>query len=118
MPIYQHIYQVSGVKHFAVLDVYSNLAELKRAESLTSAQAELFNQLLDTVDTMHNYGGQELDAGPADEDRRIVEKALAEGEISDSEIRQLREAEAKAAKEAREAAEASDQEAETDGTEE
>ena len=118
VPIYQHIYQVSGVKHFAVLDVYSNLAELKRAESLTSAQAELFNQLLDTVDTMHNYGGQELDAGPADEDRRIVEKALAEGEISDSEIRQLREAEAKAAKEAREAAEASDQEAETDGTEE
>ncbi len=117
VPIYQHIYEVGGAKRFSVLDVYSNLAELKRAESLTSAQAELFNALLDTVDTMHNYGGEDLDVGPADEDRRIVEKALSEGEISATEIRQLKEAEAKAAKAAKEASD-QETEGETEDTEE
>ncbi len=98
VPIYMNITESDGVRQFHVLDVYKNLASLKRKEdSLTSEEAELFNELLDTVDTMHNYGGEDLDAGPADTDKRIVERALEEGEISESEIQALREEEAEAA---------------------
>ncbi len=96
VPIYMHISEVDGVRKFQILDVYKNLADLKRTENLTSSQAELFNQLLDTVDTLHNYCGEEMDAGPADEDRRIVEKALEEGEISSGEIRELQKEEQEA----------------------
>ncbi len=100
VPIYMHIYEIDGVKQFQILDVYKNLAELKRNEDdLTSEEAELFNSLLDTVDTMHNYGGEDLDAGPADTDKRIVEKAIDGGEISSTRIRALQEAEAAAEEE-------------------
>lgn len=105
VPIYMHITEDKGIRRFQVLDVYKNLADLKRKENLTSSQAELFNQLLDTVDTMHNYGGEDLDQGPADEDRRIVEKALEGGEIPSSEIKALRKAEKKAEEAARKEAE-------------
>ena len=116
VPIYNHITEENGVRQFHLLDVYENLAELKRVD-MTSVQAELFNELLDTIDTMHNYGGEELDAGPSERDRRIVAKALEEGEISDSTIRSLREAEEAAAEQAaREQREA--QEADVENSEE
>ena len=105
VPIYNYIHMNNGVRTFELLDVYRNMAELKRVD-MTSEQAELFNQLLDTVDTMHNYGGEELDIGPADQDRRIVEKAIAEGEVSSADIRAKKREEADAAeKAAQEAAE-------------
>ncbi|MBQ9269748.1 MAG: CapA family protein [Oscillospiraceae bacterium] len=105
VPIYNYIHMKNGVRTFELLDVYRNMAELKRVD-MTSEQAELFNQLLDTVDTMHNYGGEELDIGPVDQDRRIVEKAIAEGEVSSADIRAKKREEADAAeKAAQEAAE-------------
>ena len=114
IPIYMHITEVNGVRQFAVLDVYKNLAELKRI-NMTSDQSILFNALLDTLDTLHIYAGEEMDVGPADEDKRIVEKALEEGEVSSSEIKALKKAEQKAAEEAAqasaEAAQAAEQEA-------
>lgn len=96
VPIYMNITEENGKRQFAILDVYENLADLKRT-TMTSQQAELFNALLDTVDSLHSFAGEELDAGPADEDKRVVQKAIEEGEISSSEIKDLRKAEKKAA---------------------
>ena len=111
VPLYQYITETDGKRQFQVLDVYKNLAELKRTEELTSVQAQLFNSLLETIDSLHSSAGEELDAGPADADRRIVEKALEEGPISDSTIRDLQEAEQEAAEEsARASAEAAGEE--------
>ncbi len=97
VPIYMHITAEDGVRRFQVLDVYQKLGELKR-QDMNADQAELFNQLLDTLDTLHTYAGEELDAGPADEDKRIVEKALEEGEVPGSEIKALRREEQEAVK--------------------
>jgi hypothetical protein len=107
-----YISQVSGTRTFQILDVYKSLAELKRGD-MTSEQALLFNELLDTLDTLHNYGGEDLDAGPAAADKSMVTKALSDGEISDSDIKALQQAEAKAAKEAEEAEEAAETTEET-----
>ena len=105
IPIYNYITEIAGQRTFRLLDVYSNMAELKRVD-MTSDQAELFNQLLDTVDTMHNYCGEEMDAGPLDQDRRIVDKAMEEGEVSSADIRAKKRDEENAAEEAaKEAAE-------------
>ena len=105
IPIYNYITQNAGQRSFRILDVYRNMAELKRVD-MTSEQAELFNQLLDTVDTMHNYCGEEMDVGPTDQDKRIVAKALEEGEVSSADIRAKQREEADAAeKAAQEAAE-------------
>jgi poly-gamma-glutamate synthesis protein (capsule biosynthesis protein) len=111
VPIYMYISQVSGTRTFQILDVYKSLAELKRGD-MTSEQALLFNELLDTLDTLRNYGGEDMDAGPAAADKSMVTKALNEGEISDSDIKALQQAEAKAAKEAEEAEEAAEEAAE------
>ena len=99
IPVFNDIYLEDGVRKFRVLDVYRNLAELKRVD-MTSTQAELFNQLLDTIDTMHNYGGEEWDVGPTEKDRRIVQKAIEEGEVSSATIRALKRAEREAAEDA------------------
>ena len=96
VPIYQHVFEENGVRKFEVLDVYRNLAELKRIQK-NADQAELFNALLDTIDTMHNYAGAEGDQGPTDADRRIVEKAILEGEVPALTISELRRAEQDAA---------------------
>jgi hypothetical protein len=119
VPTYMQITEENGKRQFLILDVYKNLAELKR-ETMTSQQATLYNTLLDTLDTLHTYAGEELDAGPADEDRRIVAKALEEGAVADSDIRALQKEEAAAAQEAEEekAAETPDTTDETDETEE
>ena len=117
IPTYLYVYEEDGIRKFAVLDVYRNLAELKRQE-MTSQRAELLNALLDTIDTMHNYGGVEMDVGPADQDRRIVQKAIDEGEISALEIQDMKRAESDAAaRAAREEAERRAQEAEAQAEE-
>jgi poly-gamma-glutamate synthesis protein (capsule biosynthesis protein) len=110
VPIYMYISQVNGTRTFQILDVYKNLAELKRSD-MTSEQALLFNELLDTLDTLHNYGGEDLDAGPSDTDKRMVEKALEDGEISASDIKALQQDEAEAAEEAEEAKDEAEDEA-------
>lgn len=92
IPIYMHITEDGGKRQFAVLDVYKELAELKRS-NMTADQAELYNALLETVETLHTYAGEELDRGPVDSDSRMVENALSEGEISAAEIKALRKAE-------------------------
>lgn len=97
VPIYMYISEVSGVRQFRILDAYKSLAELYRTEELTADQAELYNQLLETVDTLHTYAGEDLDRGPADEDRRYVEQAIEEGEVPSGTIKALREQEAEAA---------------------
>jgi hypothetical protein len=68
---------------------------------MSSQQAQLYNKLLDAVDTLHAYAGEELDAGPQDADLRIVQKALEEGEISSDEIKALQKEEQKAEKKAK-----------------
>lgn len=108
VPIYMNITEDSGKRQFAILDVYKNLADLKRT-TMTSQQAELFNNLLDTVDSLHRFAGEELDAGPADEDKRVVQKAIEEGEVSSSEIKALRKAEKQAAEEAAESEQPSEE---------
>jgi hypothetical protein len=101
VPIYQNITEVNGKRHFEVLDVYENIASLYRTESMSSQQAQLYNKLLDAVDTLHAYAGEDLDAGPQDADLRIVQKALEEGEISSEEIKALQKEEQKAEKKAK-----------------
>lgn len=96
VPIYMNITEENGKRQFAILDVYKNLADLKRT-TMTADQAELFNELLSTVESLHSYAGEELDAGPADEDKRVVQKAIEEGQVSSSEIKALRKAEKQAA---------------------
>ena len=112
VPIYMNITEENGKRQFAILDVYKNLADLKRT-TMDSTQAELFNNLLDTVDELHSYAGEELDAGPAAEDQRVVAKAIEEGPVSSSEIRDLKRIE----KAASEAAQEDTQTAEPEGSE-
>ena len=66
---------------------------LMKRTTMTSTQAELFNNLLDTVEEIHSYAGEKLDAGPAGEDQRVVAKAIEEGPVSSSEIKALKKAE-------------------------
>jgi poly-gamma-glutamate synthesis protein (capsule biosynthesis protein) len=101
VPIYQNITEVNGKRHFEVLDVYENIATLYRTESMSSQQAQLYNKLLDAVDTLHTYAGEDLDAGPQGADLRIVYKALEEGEISADEIKALQKEEQEAEKKAK-----------------
>lgn len=97
-PIYQNITEENGVKRFAVLDVYKNIASIYRADAVTSTQAVLYNNLLDVVDTLHNYAGEELDRGPEDEDLRVVRQAIESGAYSNATIRRMKREEAAAAK--------------------
>lgn len=106
VPIYMSITEENGRRQFMVLDVYKNLASLKRS-SMTADESVLFNNLLDTVNTLHAYAGEELDAGPAEADQRIITRVLEEGPISDYSIKSLREEE-QAAKKAAEAGSAED----------
>ena len=101
VPIYMNITEENGKRQFAILDVYKNLADLKRT-TMNSAQAELLNNLLDTVEALHDYAGEELDAGPADEDQRVVTKAIEEGPVSTEEIKALKREEKTAAQAAEE----------------
>ena len=96
IPIYESIEKVVGSseKHYYLVDVYSKLAELKRSDKLTSTEATLYNNLLTAIEDVHEYAGEELDRGPADEDLRIVNQAIADGAISSSEIAQLKDEEA------------------------
>lgn len=107
VPIYMHITEENGRRQFMVLDVYKNLASLKRS-SMTADESELFNNLLDTVETLHTYAGEELDAGPAEADQRIIARVLEEGPVSDYTIRSLRKEEQAAKKQANEAGSAED----------
>lgn len=97
VPIYMYISETGGKRQFMVLDVYKNLASLKRS-TMTADESELYNALLDTVDTLHNYAGEEMDAGPAEADQRIINRVLEDGPISDGTIQALRDEE-KAAQE-------------------
>ena len=92
VPIYMNITESGGNRQFMILDVYKNLADLKRT-TMTADQSALYNELLDTLDTLHTYAGEDLDAGPAEEDAQVVAQALEDGAVSDGEIRALREAE-------------------------
>ncbi len=100
VPIYQNISDASGTQRFEVLDTYKNIASLYRADEITSTQALLYNQLLDSVDTLYDYVGEEYDAGPADEDLRVVRQAIEAGPYSNAEIRAMLKKEKAAAKEA------------------
>lgn len=104
IPIYQNIVESGGKKTFEVLDVYSNLASLFRTETITSTQAVLYNNLLNAVDSLHTYAGEEHDAGPKDEDLRVVRQAIEDGVYSNLEIKEMQKEERKAAKEAAAAA--------------
>lgn len=108
VPIYMNITEENGRRQFMVLDVYKNLANLKRT-TMTADESELFNQLLDTVDTLHTYAGEEWDAGPGESDQRIINRVLEEGPVSESSIKALRKEE----QTARKAAEAGSAEDET-----
>ena len=100
VPTYQNIYEKNGKRYFEVLDVYDKLAELYRQDEVTSQEAELYNSLLGVVESHHYYAGEEFDAGPADEDLRVVRQAIEAGEYSVFKIRELQDAEEAAAKEA------------------
>ena len=105
VPIYQNITtDDSGKKSFELLDVYQTIAEIKQQDEITSAQAKLYNTMLDVLDTLHNYAGEELDAGPDTAISRTVQKALDDGAYSTQEIKELRKKEQDAAKEAAAAA--------------
>lgn len=103
VPIYQNITESNGKRSFAVVDVYQQIAELKRMEQMTSAQAKYYNTLLGVVSDIHDDAGEELDAGPTEADQRMVNQALEDGAISTQEIKNIKkqeEQEAAAAKEA------------------
>jgi hypothetical protein len=105
VPIYQSITtDDSGKKSFELLDVYQTIAEIKQQDEITSAQAKLYNTMLDVLDTLHNYAGEELDAGPNSAISRMVQKALSDGAYTTQEIKDLRKKEQDAAKEAAAAA--------------
>lgn len=106
VPIYQNITETDGKKSFQLMDVYKNLAELKGQEELSSTQATLYNQLLDVISTLHNYAGEDLDAGPSDTDQRLVEQAIETGAFSKRDIKALQEQEAEAAAKAQQEAQA------------
>lgn len=89
VPIYQSITEKNGKKNFAVLDVYQTLADLYRADNITSQQATLYNALLETVSTLHYYVGEELDKGPEDQDLRVVRQAIETGAYSVFDIRAM-----------------------------
>ena len=116
MPIYQNITtDENGKKSFELLDVYQTIAEIKQQDEITSAQAKLYNTMLDVLDTLHNYAGEELDAGPNSAISRMVQNALSDGAYTTQEIKDLRKKEQDAAKEAAAAAAAA-QEAAGDAT--
>ena len=100
VPTYQNIYEKNGKRYFEVLDVYDKLAGLYRQDEVTSQEAELYNSLLGVVESNHYYAGEEFDAGPSDEDMRVVRQAIEAGEYSVFAIRELQDAEGAAAKEA------------------
>lgn len=100
IPIYQNITEKNGIRTFELVDVYHRIASIYRSEEVRSSDAELYNRLLDAVDTLTTYAGEEYDAGPADEDLRVVRQAIEAGEYSVFEIRDLQDAEKNAAKEA------------------
>lgn len=108
VPIYMYITETGGKRQFMVLDVYKNLASLKRS-SMTADEMELFNQLYDTVETLHTYAGEELDAGPNEADQRIITRVLEEGPVSDYTIKSTRKEE-QAAQKAAESGSAEDNE--------
>lgn len=97
VPVYQNITDTDGKKTFQLLDVYQNLADLENQEELSSKQATLYNQLLDVITTLHTYAGEELDAGPSDTDKRLVEQAIETGAFSKRDIKELQQKEAEAA---------------------
>lgn len=118
VPIYQNITtDENGKKSFELLDVYQSIAEIKQQDEITSAQAKLYNTLLDVLDTLHNYAGEELDAGPDASISRMVQNALNDGAYTAQEIKELKKKEQDAAKEAA-AAEAAAQEAAGETTDE
>lgn len=98
IPIYQNITEQNGKRTFELLDVYKNIASIYRSDAVSSTQAVLYNKLLDAVDTLHNYAGETLDAGPVDSDLRVVRQAIEAGGYSTSQIRQMKKSEAAAAK--------------------
>ncbi len=100
VPIYQYISEQNGKRQFMVLDVYKNLASLKRS-SMTADEMELFNALYDTVETLHTYAGEDLDAGPGEADQRIIARVMEEGPVSDYTIKTTRQEEQAAQKAAR-----------------
>lgn len=90
VPIYMDITEDDGEKHFEILDVYASIADIYRKETISSLEAEKYNALLACLDTLHTYAGEDLDAGPKDEDIRVVAKALEDGEISWEEIKVIK----------------------------
>ena len=117
VPIYQNITtDENGKKSFELLDVYQSIAEIKQQESVTTAQAKLYNTLLDVLDTLHNYAGEELDAGPSAAISRTVQNALEDGAYTAQELKEIREKEQETAKEAETAREAAGDTADTEET--
>ncbi len=89
VPIYNNITEIDGQRQFALLDVYHDLASLQRSSEISAEEAVLFNKLLGAVEMLHDYAGEELDAGPSESDRRLVEKAMEHGEYSAAAIKEL-----------------------------
>lgn len=101
VPVYQNITTGDdGKKSFDILDVYQSIAEIQQADVVSSTQAKLYNTLLDVLDTLHNYAGEELDAGPNAAISRTVQNALSDGAYTTEEIKEIRKKEQAAAKEA------------------
>ncbi len=100
VPIYHNIAENNGKRSFQVLDAYSTLAKLYRSGDISSQEATLYNNLLDTISTVKYYAGEEFDQGPQDADLRVVRQAVESGEYSVFDIRAIQEEEKQAAKEA------------------
>lgn len=98
VPIYQNIVENNGKRSFQVLDAYSTLAGLYRSNDISSQDATLYNNLLDTISTVKYYAGEEFDIGPADADLRVVRQAIESGEYSVFDIRAIQEEEKEAEK--------------------
>lgn len=105
VPIYQNITETDGKRNFEILDVYQSLAELQGMEEMNSTQAMLYNTLLDVISTLHDYAGEDYDAGPSESNRRLVQKAIENGPISAQEIKELQDQEEEEAQAAQEAME-------------
>lgn len=91
VPIYMDISEdKDGKKSYEILDVYSTIADIYRQETVSSADAEKYNLLLEALDTIHVYAPEEFDAGPQGEDIRVVEKALEVGQYTWEEIKNLK----------------------------
>ncbi len=118
VPIYQNITETDGKKSFRLLDVYKNLAELQDQEELSSTQATLYNELLDVISTLHTYAGEDLDAGPSDTNKRLVEQAIEAGAFSKLDIKELQKKEAEEAAKAEQEAKENEAETSPDTTQE